>query len=178
MGVGFYSKKVDIPVYSFATHSRQKETLPLYSPHVLIVEGILAFHDPRVAAMMDVKVGVRIQKRSKSRVLKVTSAGCRSLLKKIWTFVSEEEVSGIWLGLIVLSTVQANTFWTAVLRDIRDRGRTVDGTVKNWFNFVKPSYRRFIEPQRLDADIIVRRGRENTTAIGTSSMKKGANPWI
>ncbi|KAI5301769.1 Uridine kinase, partial [Ascosphaera atra] len=51
------------------------------------------------------------------------------------------------------------------LRDVQDRGRKVDGILEQWFKFVKPSYQRYIEPQRMDADIIVRRGRENTTAI-------------
>ena len=49
-------KKVDIPVYSFVHHQRQPQTTPLYSPHVLILEGILALHDPRIMDLLDVKV--------------------------------------------------------------------------------------------------------------------------
>lgn len=48
-------KKADIPVYSFAEHQRQPQTTTLYSPRVLILEGILAL-DPRVADLLDVKV--------------------------------------------------------------------------------------------------------------------------
>jgi uridine kinase len=56
------SKKASIPVYSFKEHQRQKETTPLYSPRVLILEGILALLDPRIAEMLDVKVFVLVQK--------------------------------------------------------------------------------------------------------------------
>ena len=48
-------KKADIPVYSFSEHQRQPQTTTLYSPRVLILEGILAL-DPRVADLLDIKV--------------------------------------------------------------------------------------------------------------------------
>lgn len=35
-----------------------------------------------------------------------------------------------------------------VLRDVRERGRDIEGIIKQWFAFVKPSYSRFVEPQR------------------------------
>lgn len=49
-------KKAHIPVYSFAEHQRQPQTTTLYSPRVLILEGILALHDPRIVDLLDVKV--------------------------------------------------------------------------------------------------------------------------
>ena len=49
-------QKAEIPVYSFETHSRLERTNTIYSPHVLILEGIFALHDPRVLAMLDLKV--------------------------------------------------------------------------------------------------------------------------
>ncbi|KKA17025.1 Uridine kinase [Rasamsonia emersonii CBS 393.64] len=51
-------KRANIPVYSFKDHQRQPKTTPLYSPHVLILEGILALHDPRIVEMLDVKIFV------------------------------------------------------------------------------------------------------------------------
>lgn len=53
------SKKANIPIYSFAEHQRQSQTTTLYSPRVLILEGILALHDPRIVEMLDVKVLLR-----------------------------------------------------------------------------------------------------------------------
>lgn len=34
------------------------------------------------------------------------------------------------------------------MRDVRERGRDIDGIIKQWFNYVKPSYKQFVEPQR------------------------------
>lgn len=50
------SFQAEIPVYSFETHSRLNETWSLPSPRVLVLEGILSFFDPRIEAMLDVKV--------------------------------------------------------------------------------------------------------------------------
>lgn len=52
------SKKTEIPIYSFAKHQREKHTLSVYSPHVVILEGILALHDPRIYEMLDMKIFV------------------------------------------------------------------------------------------------------------------------
>ncbi|KAJ5962282.1 hypothetical protein N7501_007223 [Penicillium viridicatum] len=114
-------KKANIPVYSFSEHQRQPNTTTLYSPRVIILEGILALHDPRIVEMLDVKIFV-------------------------------EADMDVCLG-------------RRILRDVRERGRDIEGIIKQWFEFVKPSYTRFVEPQRPISDIIIPRGIENTTAI-------------
>ncbi|KAL1962907.1 hypothetical protein VTN77DRAFT_9085 [Rasamsonia byssochlamydoides] len=114
-------KRANIPVYSFKDHQRQAKTTPLYSPHVLILEGILALHDPRILEMLDVKIFV-------------------------------EADMDVCLG-------------RRILRDVRERGRDVEGIIKQWFSFVKPSYKKYVEPQRHISDIIIPRGIENKTAI-------------
>ncbi|KAJ5809453.1 Uridine kinase [Penicillium pulvis] len=114
-------KKSHIPVYSFADHQRQPQTTTLYSPRVLILEGILALHDPRIAELLDVKIFV-------------------------------EADMDVCLG-------------RRILRDVKERGRDIEGIVKQWFTFVKPSYTKFVAPQRGVSDIIIPRGIENLTAI-------------
>lgn len=52
----FASKKADIPVYSFEKHARIDQTTTIYSPHVLVLEGIFALHDERVLNMIDLKI--------------------------------------------------------------------------------------------------------------------------
>ncbi|QVM07679.1 hypothetical protein D8B26_002371 [Coccidioides posadasii str. Silveira] len=47
--------KVEIPIYSFTKHQREEATVSLYPPRVLILEGILAFTDPRIVDMLDIK---------------------------------------------------------------------------------------------------------------------------
>lgn len=49
-------KKADIPVYSFEKHSRLDKTTTIYSPHVLILEGIFALHDPHVLDILDLRI--------------------------------------------------------------------------------------------------------------------------
>lgn len=98
------SKKADIPVYSFEKHARLDKTTTIYSPHVLILEGIFALHDQRVLDMLDLKV-----------------------------FADAEPD-------LCLSR--------RLLRDVRERGRDIEGCIKQWFSFVKPNYHKYVEPQR------------------------------
>lgn len=45
-----------MPVYSFEKHAREERTTTLYSPHVLVLEGIYALYDPRVRELLDLKI--------------------------------------------------------------------------------------------------------------------------
>jgi uridine kinase len=56
---------------------------------------------------------------------------------------------------------------STVLRDVKYRGRDIEGCIKQWFAFVKPNFHNFVEPQRQEADLIVPRGIENTVAISS-----------
>jgi uridine kinase len=38
--------------------------------------------------------------------------------------------------------------YLAVLRDAEERGRDIEGCIKQWFAFVKPNFERYVEPQR------------------------------
>lgn len=49
-------RHVEIPIYSFAKHAREEKTTYIYSPHVVILEGIFALHDPRVLKLLDMKI--------------------------------------------------------------------------------------------------------------------------
>ena len=43
-------------MYSFAKHQRLDQITSIYSPHVLILEGIFALYDPRVIELLDMGV--------------------------------------------------------------------------------------------------------------------------
>ncbi|KAI0818009.1 uridine kinase [Xylaria sp. FL0064] len=107
-------KRAEVPVYSFEKHQRLEETTIIYSPHVLILEGIFALYDPRVMDLMDMRI--------------YCEADADTCLSR------------------------------RILRDVRDRGRTVEGCIKQWFGF-------YVVPQRIQADIIVPRGIENRVAM-------------
>lgn len=114
-------KRVGIPVYSFQQHQRLEKTVSIYSPHVIILEGILALNDPRVLEMCDMKIFV-------------------------------EADADVCLS-------------RRIVRDVRERGRTIEGTIKQWFGYVKPVFQQYVEPQREVADLIVPRGMQNKMAI-------------
>ncbi|KAI0854067.1 uridine kinase [Daldinia vernicosa] len=114
-------KRTEIPIYSFEKHQRLKETTTIYSPHVLVLEGIFALYDQRVMDLMDMRV--------------YCEADADTCLSR------------------------------RILRDVKDRGRTVEGCIKQWFGFVKPNYEKYVLPQRNNADIIVPRGIENRVAM-------------
>lgn len=50
-------------------------------------------------------------------------------------------------------------------RDVKERGRDIEGCIKQWFGFVKPNFYKYVQPQSETADIIIRRGIENHVAI-------------
>ena len=114
-------KRTDIPIYSFQQHQRLDKTLSIYSPHVIILEGILALNDPRVLDLLDMKIYV-------------------------------EADADLCLS-------------RRIVRDVRERGRTIEGVIKQWFKYVKPVFQRYVEPQREVADLIVPRGMQNKMAI-------------
>ncbi|MCD3232912.1 uridine kinase [Clostridium botulinum] len=52
-----------------------------------------------------------------------------------------------------------------ILRDIKERGRTIDSVVDQYLNVVKPMHSQFIEPTKKYADIIIPEGGQNKVAI-------------
>ncbi|GAB1202838.1 hypothetical protein APSETT445_001461 [Aspergillus pseudonomiae] len=66
------------------------------------------------------------------------------LLRRIWISAWDAEVGNF-------HDIQNGTSLTQeelVMRDVKERGRDIEGIIKQWFTFVKPSYTRFVEPQR------------------------------
>ncbi|QGU95281.1 uridine kinase [Clostridium bovifaecis] len=52
-----------------------------------------------------------------------------------------------------------------ILRDISERGRTIESVVEQYLNVVKPMHTQFIEPTKKYADIIIPEGGQNKVAI-------------
>ena len=52
-----------------------------------------------------------------------------------------------------------------LLRDINDRGRTVDSVINQYLNVVRPMHMQFTEPTKRYADIIIPEGGHNKVAI-------------
>ena len=52
-----------------------------------------------------------------------------------------------------------------VMRDVKERGRTLDSVVNQYLTTVKPMHEAFVEPSKKYADIIVPQGGHNTVAL-------------
>ena len=52
-----------------------------------------------------------------------------------------------------------------ILRDVQDRGRTLDSVVTQYLTTVKPMHEQFVEPSKKYADIIIPEGGRNTVAL-------------
>ncbi len=51
-----------------------------------------------------------------------------------------------------------------IIRDVRDRGRSLDSVIHQYLTTVKPMHEAFVEPSKRYADIIIPEGGKNTVA--------------
>lgn len=133
-------RKVEVPVYNFVTHARETTTKTMYGANVIIFEGILTFHSAEVLDMLDMKIFVD------------TDSDIR-LARRLKRFVIAQSIRSS-MNLI-----------PNVFRDISQRGRDLEGVLKQYSTMVKPSYSNYIAPTMAHADIIVPRGGDNKVAI-------------
>jgi len=52
-----------------------------------------------------------------------------------------------------------------IVRDVRDRGRSLESVVNQYLNTVKPMHEQFVEPSKRNADIIIPEGGHNAVAL-------------
>ena len=52
-----------------------------------------------------------------------------------------------------------------IMRDVRDRGRSLDSVVSQYLDTVKPMHEQFVEPSKRNADIIIPQGGHNQVAM-------------
>lgn len=112
---------VRCPTYDYTIHDRAEETVEICPARVVIVEGILIFHDPELRRLMDVKIFVD------------ADADVRILRR--------------------------------ILRDVKERGRSLDSVVEQYLTTVKPMHEQFVEPAKRFADVVVPEGGHNPVAL-------------
>ena len=52
-----------------------------------------------------------------------------------------------------------------IIRDVRDRGRSLESVANQYLTTVKPMHERYVEPSRRNADIIIPEGGQNEVAL-------------
>ena len=57
------------------------------------------------------------------------------------------------------------------MRDVKERGRDIEGIIKQWFTFVKPSYTKFVEPQRsISGELVMSTPRETLSDLNLKTL--------
>ncbi len=72
---------------------------------------------------------------------------------------------------IFVDTAADIRFIRRLIRDVKERGRTLDSVVNQYVNTVRVMYDSFIEPSKRYADLIIPEGGENTVAIDLLNTK-------
>ncbi|MCS6817000.1 MAG: uridine kinase [Blastocatellia bacterium] len=114
-------RAIEQPIYDFTTHTRRPETRRIEPRPIILVEGILVFENPRLRALMDLKIFV--------------------------------------------DTADDIRFIRRLLRDISERGRTVESVIRQYLETVRPMHLEFVEPSKRYADIIIPEGGYNIVGI-------------
>ena len=109
---------VDVPNYDFTIHTRKAELTRLNPSPIIIVDGILTFHDERLREMFDIKIFTDAD--ADERILR------------------------------------------RLRRDVRERGRDIDGVIAQYLGTVKPMHGIYVEPTKKYADIIINGGKNKT----------------
>ncbi|MBQ8381801.1 MAG: uridine kinase [Clostridia bacterium] len=62
-----------------------------------------------------------------------------------------------------------------ILRDVKERGRTLDSVICQYLATVKPMHEAFVEPSKKNADVIIPEGGQNPVAYGMIIQKIAAH---
>lgn len=109
---------VDIPNYDFCIHTRRSCFTTTAPTPVIIVDGILTFHDERLREMFDIKIFADAD--ADERILR------------------------------------------RLRRDVTERGRDIDGVIKQYVETVKIMHGIYVEPTKKYADIMINGGKNRT----------------
>lgn len=87
-------------------------------------------------------------------------------------FVLESDALRSLLDIKVYIDTDADVrFIRRLLRDVKERKRTLDSVVNQYLTTVKPMHNQFVEPSKRYADIIIPEGVENLVAIDLLTTK-------
>lgn len=86
------------------------------------------------------------------------------IVEGILPFV-EPELCALFDYKIFVDTDADERILRRILRDVKERGRSLDSVIDQYLTTVKPMHEAFVEPSKRNADIIVPNGGENSTAV-------------
>lgn len=121
------NQAVAMPQYDYKTHTRQPTSIQVNPGKVIMVEGILLLHDPKLRELFDISV--------------------------------------------FMDTPLDVCLLRRVVRDVEERGRTIQSVVEQYQETVRPAFFEFILPSKQFADLVVTRGGQNEIAIDLIKSK-------
>nr|CAN83667.1 hypothetical protein VITISV_008796 [Vitis vinifera] len=180
-----HGQAVDIPKYDFKSYKNNVFPARRVNPSdVIILEGILIFHDLRVRELMNMKIFVDTDAdvRLARRIRRDTVEKGRDI-GMVLDQISQPPVAWL-LWLMTFSLFGAR--WVKAMGDVKDmehfsimcnvvkklretKQKGLGGVgyvmIKEYSKFVKPAFDDFILPTKKYADIIIPRGGDNHVAI-------------
>ena len=79
--------------------------------------------------------------------------------------LAEPELCKLFDYKIYVDTDADERILRRLVRDVKERGRSLDSVINQYLTTVKPMHEAFVEPSKRNADIIVPNGGENTAAV-------------
>lgn len=101
-----------------------------------------------------------------NRVDKTTHVEARRVIIVEGIMVFENEALRNLFDIKIFVDTDADERLTRrILRDVKERGRSLESVLSQYMTTVKPMHEQFVEPSKRYADIIVPRGGENSVAL-------------
>ncbi|CAC5423826.1 unnamed protein product [Mytilus coruscus] len=151
-------KSVEVPIYNFITHSRDQNTRTIYGANVVIFVFIILENNIWCECC---NICVYYFREQYMRTIYGANV---VIFEGIMSFVNKELLDLMDMKIFV-DTDSDVRLARRLKRDIAERGRELEGVLKQYNTFVKPAFDHWISPTMSCADIIVPRGGENIVAI-------------
>ncbi|KAL8139962.1 hypothetical protein V2J09_005983 [Rumex salicifolius] len=160
-------QSVQVPIYDFKTHQRRTDTFrQVNASDVIILEGILIFHDQRVRNLMNMKIfvdtdpDVRLARRLRRDIVE-RGRDINSVLEQARSFNSLM-VNRMLCGAPRHLLVSACIIVSNRVVYVQHKKHML---LVQYAKFVKPAFDDFVLPSKKYADVIIPRGGENHVAI-------------
>ncbi|KAH8483819.1 hypothetical protein H0E87_028292 [Populus deltoides] len=151
-------RAVNIPNYDFQNHKRIGPGWEVNPSDIIILEGILVLHDPRVRDLMNMKIFVDTDSdlRLARRIQRDTVERGRNIQNVLDQFqLNIDKYFQLW------------NYYSTNLSNMVFRYSSFQPVIYNlqYARSVKPSFEEFILPSKKYADVIIPRGGDNDVAI-------------
>ncbi|KAG6742794.1 hypothetical protein POTOM_053734 [Populus tomentosa] len=149
-------RAVNIPNYDFQTHKRIGPGWKVNPSDIIILEGILVLHDPRVRDLMNMKIFVDTDSdlRLARRIQRDTVERGRNIQNVLDQFqLNIDKYFQLWNSTNLSNMVFRYSSFQPVIYNLQ------------YARSVKPSFEEFILPSKKYADVIIPRGGDNDVAI-------------